>query len=381
MSSNSDIISDRAPALVNMDSSSSTRHLTLPRLMLVMASVAVALLFGEISLRAFHLGSTRNVSLYHGKISKLSPHTSFMNYHENQNLVVTNNLGFHDRERQATNDNYRILVLGDSFVEGRQVKTESLFTTRLENKLTAGGVRAEVLNGGVEGTGTPYQYVLWQEFFAPAIKVDHVVLCFFMGNDLIDNNQELAASTSGSTDSGFFVNSHGAVVDVTAEPGSLKRSINAGRDHSVLFNTLYEGIYRIRANFQQSAEANGAGAPERRTGRENAAAWKASEAGTIALVRKWQAELVGKKIPFDLVMIDRPGRLYNKFESEFIEQLASACNEEHVGFKRLQLPGDPYEWYSFDGFALGHFNDRGHEAVASELSQYLQTHYQSLARR
>jgi len=68
-----------------------------------------------------------------------------MNYNENRNLVVTNNLGFHDRERQFTNENYRILVLGDSFVEGRQVKTETLFTSLLEEKLAGGKEKIEVI--------------------------------------------------------------------------------------------------------------------------------------------------------------------------------------------------------------------------------------------
>jgi lysophospholipase L1-like esterase len=380
MSSNLDVITGQNRRKGMALRYAGSRGKTIPRLILVLASIAIGLSLGEMSLRAFHLGSTRSLSLYHGRIFKLTPHMSFMNYHENQNLVVTNNLGFHDRERQATNDNYRILVLGDSFVEGRQVKTESLFTSRLEKKLVGDGKRIEVINGGVEGTGTPYQYVLWEEFFEPSLKVDHLVLCFFMGNDLLDNNRELAASTSGSTDSGFFVDGNGTILEATAKPGLLKRTINSGRDHSVLFNTLYEGAYRLRASFHQAAEADGAGAEERRAGRESATAWKASEQGTIALLRKWKRELAGKKVPFDLVMIDRPGRLYNRFELEFIDDVTSACAQEQIGFLRLQLAGDPYEWYSFDGFALGHFNDKGHEAVASELHEYFQTHYQALSR-
>jgi lysophospholipase L1-like esterase len=360
---------------------SASRRKGIPRLLLFLVSIAVGLVLCEVSLRAFHLGQTRTASLYHGRIVKLPPHTSFTNYNEQENLVVTNNLGFHDREREATNDNYRMLVLGDSFVEGRQVKTEDLFTSRLERKLTAEGQKVEVINGGVEGTGTPYQYVLWKEFFEPSVKVDHLVLCFFMGNDLTDNTRELAAATSGTTDSGFFVAADGTIVDATAKNDVLKRTINSGREHSVVFNSLYEGAYRIKANFQQEAETNGAGAEARRAGRASAAAWEDSEAGTIALLRQWKTELAGKKVPFNIVMIDRPGRLYNKFELKFIADLETACAQARIGFLRLQLSGDPYQWYSFDGFALGHFNEKGHEAVANELSEYFQKHYQSLSRR
>src|SRR6266508_6183068 len=205
---------------------------TLVRLALVVFGIVIALSICEVTMRTFQLGDTRIVSLYNDRIFKLPPHTRFMNYNENKNLMETNNLGFHDRERQAANDSYRILFLGDSFVEGRQVKTDSLFTTRLEKKLTDDGQRIEIINGGVPGTGTPYQYVLWKEFFEPNIKVDHLVLCLFMGNDLIDNNLELVSSTSGSSDGGFFVDSSGAILSVVGKPGLLKRTINSGRDHS-----------------------------------------------------------------------------------------------------------------------------------------------------
>ena len=354
---------------------------TFLRLILIVVGIAVGLALCEISMRAFQLGNTRTLSLYNDRIFKPPPHIRFMNYNENKNLLETNNLGFHDRERQATNDNYRILVLGDSFVEGKQVKTESLFTSRLEKKLTRDGKGIEVINGGVPGTGTPYQYVLWKEFFQPNIKIDHLVLCFFMGNDLMDNNLDLVALTSGSSDSGFFVDKTGTILDVVEKPGLLKRTLNSGRDHSVLINTLYEGAYRIRTNFQETAEQNSAGDVERRGRVDRAGAWEASERGTIALIRRWKAELAGKDVPFDLVIIDRPGRVYNKFELRFIENLQATCAQERIDCLRLKLGGDPYELYSFDGIALGHFNDKGHETVATELYEFFQSHHKTIFNR
>ena len=351
---------------------------TFLRLILIGVGIGVGLSLCEISMRAFQLGNTRILSLYNNKIFKLTPNIRFMNYHENKNLVETNNLGFHDRERQAANDNYRILFLGDSLVEGRQVKTESLFTSRLEKKLTRDGQRIETINGGVPGTGTPYQYVLWKEFFEPNVKIDHLVLCFFMGNDLIDNSPDLG---SGSSDSGFFVDSTGTILDVGEKPGLLKRTINSGRDHSVLINTLYEGAYRMRRNFLEAAEENGEGYAERRERRDSAGAWEASEQGTIALIRKWKAELAGKNIPFDIVIIDRPGRVYNKFELGFMEKLQATCAEDQIGCLRLRLDDDPFELYSFDGIALGHFNDKGHETVANELYEYFHSHHKAIFNR
>jgi hypothetical protein len=357
------------------------RRRTFLKLILIVVGIGVGLSLCETSMRAFRLGNTRTLSLYNDRIYKLPPHIRFMNYNENKNFVETNNLGFHDRERQATNDNYRILFLGDSFVEGRQVKTESLFTSRLEKKLNSDGQGIEVINGGVPGTGTPYQYVLWKEFFEPHIKIDHLVLCFFMGNDLMDNNLDLVALTSGSSDSGFFVDNKGTILDAVEKPGLLKRTINSSRDHSVLINTLYEGAYRMRRNFQQTAEENGAGDAERRGRVDGAAAWEASEQGTIALIRSWKGELAGKNVPFDLVIIDRPGRLYNRFELSFMEKLQKTCAQDEMNCLRLKLDGDPYELFSFDGIALGHFNDKGHETVANELYEFFQSHHKAMFSR
>jgi hypothetical protein len=137
----------------------------------------------------------------------------------------------------------------------------------------------------------------------------------------------------------------------------------------------------MRTNFQQTAEETGAGDAERRGRVDRAGAWEASEQGTIALIRRWKAELAGKKVPFDLVIIDRPGRVYNKFELRFIENLRATCAQDQIDCLRLKLDGDPYELYSFDGIALGHFNDKGHETVANELYEFFQSHHKAMISR
>lgn len=349
------------------------------RLVMIGVSIVIALALCEIIMRAFHLGDTRTVVLYNGKIFKLPPHTKLMEYRENNNLIETNNLGFHDFERQATNDNYRILFLGDSFVEGRQVRTENLFTVRLEKAFLRDGQRIETINGGVPSTGTAYQYVLWKEFFEPGVKVDHVVLCFFMGNDLVDNNRDLRLATFGGSDSDFFVDSGGNILDVVKKPGASKQTINYVRNHSLAMNALYEGAYRIKRTLEEKAEENG-GATEVR-GDRAAGAWEASIQGTIALLRRWKAELAAKNVPFDVVIIDQPGRVYSKYQLKFLETLPAACEQDQIGYLRLKLDGDPYELYSFDGISLGHFNDQGHAVAAGELYDYFKTRHAEIFQR
>jgi hypothetical protein len=368
-------------------SSASPMRRMLLRLVMIGASVGIAILLGEVIVRAFHLGQTCTVFRYHDKIVKFKPHARFMNYEENQNLVQMNNLGFHDHERQLANDNYRILFMGDSFVEGRQVDTESLFTIRLEKKFAQVGQKIETINGGVLGTGTAAQYALWKEFFEPNVRVDHVVLCVFFGNDLVDNNMDLLYAAYPGGDNAFFLDSQGRIIDVGRRPGAVKRLINHVRDYSALFNTLYEGAYQMRKHWQEKSRAVPAETETKTTAKgedhgisqaievNNASAWEASEAGTIASIEKWKSELAAKHLPFDVVMIDRGGGTYNRFEADFVDKLQAACARDQIGCLRLKLTGNSYDTYSFDGKYLGHFNQRGHEMAAGELYDYFRSHH------
>ena len=47
----------------------------------------------------------------------------------------------------------------------------------------------EAINGGVPNIRSAYQYSLWKEFLEPGVKVDHLALYFFMGNDLVDKQR------------------------------------------------------------------------------------------------------------------------------------------------------------------------------------------------
>jgi hypothetical protein len=343
---------------------------TLPRLILILMGTLVGLMLGEIIVRAFHLGHTRTVFEYNNKLVKLRPHAGFMNYRENSTWVEINNLGFHDHDRQATNGNYRILFLGDSFLQAQQVDTENLFTIRLEAQFIRDGQKIETINGGVPGTGTAYQYVLWKEFFEPQVKINHLVLCVFMGNDLSDNSADLADPDNDGT---IFLDSEGNILHLEKQPGRFKKIINYGRDHSALLNTSYENAYRLKKTYLGSA-GTGAGLAQE-TPKSYGGAWEATVQGTIARVRRWKSELSEKKIPFDLVMIDKPGKVYNRFELQFIDQVQAACAQDQIGFLRLRLSADPYETYSFDGIALGHFNWNGHELVARELYDFFKSHH------
>jgi lysophospholipase L1-like esterase len=112
-----------------------------------------------------------------------------------------NRSGFHDYERsmQKRLGTFRIITLGDSFVEAYQVPLQENFSQLLEQSLNrdelsaAGGERRriEVYNQGVHGYGLG-AYYLYVEHRLDAWSPDALVLCFFLGNDFVDNYYPLA---------------------------------------------------------------------------------------------------------------------------------------------------------------------------------------------
>lgn len=90
-------------------------------------------------------------------------------------------------------DTFRVLVLGDSVVEGAQVSEDATMATRLRDELAplAGGKRIETVNAGVAGFGTG-QELLFLEREGLAYQPDLIVLVFTIANDAADNSIAVA---------------------------------------------------------------------------------------------------------------------------------------------------------------------------------------------
>lgn len=98
--------------------------------------------------------------------------------------VRINSLGQRDRERvyDRPPGTFRILALGDSFVEGYTVSLEATATQVLEGRLSRPGCPVEVLNAGTAGYSTDQEYLFFREEgyrYEP-----DVVALFFYYNDI-----------------------------------------------------------------------------------------------------------------------------------------------------------------------------------------------------
>src|SRR5262245_34654012 len=87
------------------------------------------------------------------------------NRREYRTQVAINGLGLRDRERTyaAPSGTFRILALGDSFLEGYSVPLEDTVTQALEGQLARPDCPVEVVNGGTSAWSTDQEYLFYRE--------------------------------------------------------------------------------------------------------------------------------------------------------------------------------------------------------------------------
>jgi len=107
-----------------------------------------------------------------------------------ENKQVLNSLGFREREiiPIPRNDQFRIVVIGDSFTYGQGVLRDQRFTNILERQLNTSGKHFEVLNFGEAGTETIEHTETLREILTK-LYPDYVLLQWFV-NDVEGNNYD-----------------------------------------------------------------------------------------------------------------------------------------------------------------------------------------------
>jgi len=97
-----------------------------------------------------------------------------------------NSQGFRGPELARPGASTRVVVYGDSFIQGSYVRTEDTFTEQLKTRLAGKtGKSVEVVNAGVDGYG-PDQELRRMEEELPALKPKLVIVAIYAGNDFGD---------------------------------------------------------------------------------------------------------------------------------------------------------------------------------------------------
>lgn len=154
---------------------------------------------------------------------------------------------------------YRILVLGDSYVEGAQVQANQTMAARLESMLTQqAGRPVEVINAGVFGYGTTQEYLLLDEIGAK-FQPDLVLLFFCHCNDIANNNYRLELINGElwrALKPYFDLSDNGNQLElIPAPPPSARTSLRERlRDYSMLYNVIETGVvYKFELQNPQEA--------------------------------------------------------------------------------------------------------------------------------
>jgi hypothetical protein len=218
--------------------------------------------------------------------------------------VTINARGLRDRRQsyEKPPGTFRVVLLGDSFVEAVQVQQWQGVVERLEWALSQDASRpVEVINAGVAAYGTGQEYLLLDQM-GEELKPDLVVLLFFVGNDVANNNFRLElwdGDLSLALKPYFDRRDDGSLILLPGPPPSAQSGLSdALRSCCALYNVIETGVYnKLDRNYpREPLEAIGGlrspltGLYDTRPEGEWERAWRTSEA-LLARVRDRSAVL------------------------------------------------------------------------------------------
>lgn len=232
-------------------------------LWLVAGSLCFALLLGEAALRI--AGVAYSGSFFQGDTQRgwaLRPNTEGWLIGETKNYRRINSDGLHDREHALAKPPHtvRIAVLGDSCTEGAEQPIQKVFVSVLGQQLahcsSLGSKQVEVINFGVSGYGTAQELLtlrgqVWK------YNPDIVLLAFYAGNDVFNNQRDLNPS-SGADQCPYFVFRDDQLVldDSFRHSPDLRKSAmwwQAVRAQIVNHSRVVQLFYRVVTAYRQRA--------------------------------------------------------------------------------------------------------------------------------
>lgn len=163
---------------------------------LSLGGLMIGTLLVEIGLRLAGISFPTFMRLDHEIGASLRPGTAGWWTKEGRAFVKINQAGWRDRDHALAKPpgTFRIAVLGDSYVEAKQVALEDTFWWRMEQELRTcqsfGGRPVEVLAFGASGYGTAQEWLTLGHRVWP-YEPDLVILAFLTANDVRNNSRAL----------------------------------------------------------------------------------------------------------------------------------------------------------------------------------------------
>ena len=379
------------------------------RLLLVALSLFAALAMAEAAVRLLGLQGREKVRVVPGRGITFEPGSAYRHVREGRSSGRFNAQGFRDRERvvEKPAGGYRILVLGDSFVEALQVPRDEAFPAILEDRLRLrpGGASVEVLAMGQSGFGTASEVMRSLDFGA-AYGPDVVLLAFYAGNDVRDNSRLLSADAPAFY---FTLDPDGALrldrslIEALERARASPNLADRLRNESQLCALVYERLYlwrrarRARNAADAPRAAAGAGPGVTADPRDDAhvyledagPAWVDAWAVTAALVDRLAAETAARGSRLAIVSVGTPeqvdvelgralragapGRdpdLPDRRLAAMAEWNRVPCLLLAPGLRAAEAAGSG-PLHGFGGRRGGHWNAEGHRQAAILIESFL----------
>lgn len=148
-----------------------------------------------------------------------------------------NSQGFRGEELAALGKSPRVLVYGDSFIQGDFSRTQDTFTEQLRGRLAGiEGRSVEVVNAGVAGYG-PDQELRRMEDELPVLKPNLVIVALYAGNDFGDLLRDKLYRLSSD---GSLHENHLVVLDAV-----LESNMRRARSEPILRKIMRAARYRL----------------------------------------------------------------------------------------------------------------------------------------
>jgi hypothetical protein len=331
-------------------------------LLINIAIFFICLFFVEMVLRGFSIyfpNSTKTIYLANNTSLQIrKPNSSRVNKIENYNIVRYNSLGFHDFDHaNLNNKKFKLCFIGDSFVEGAQINREFLFTSYLSRRFS----NHEFFNFGTSGTGTAYQYVLYNSYLNKITSFDHVFLCLWLGNDIDDCNPNSKTHPNYA----WIVNDSGNIEQINKiKYSNIQNFFRVLRNYSALANMFYDQMYRYKRIKRLSKKIPDSSPVK--TSVENKLMIEKIDSLNVQNIKKlissWAFEVGNDK--FSVVIFDYDEHKKSESTNFLIELLeASALKVIPVNMK-------DNEKTHFNG--KGHYNEIGHKEVSIIIANYIE---------
>ncbi len=335
------------------------------------------------------------------------PGAHYINRKEGFSEGHFNSHGFRDAERTWAKppNTYRILVLGDSFVEAFNVPREHAFPALLEAKLnaTSPSRRFEVLALGQSGFGTADAYMRYLNVgvrYAP----DMVILAFYMGNDVRDNSRFLSMNWIRFY---FTIDEHGELVlDRSTLDGYAKqltplhRAYQTMKRYSYLLSLISERAFLVRrqireGRFQQAHANTGQGGLDEFSDfnvylPDPTPRWTEAWNVTERVLVKFAGEVASRGTPFVLVILGAAEQVHPElaqdlrteyslpFDVDLPDRRLREVAARH-GIRTLDLIPAFRDYdrrtgtylYGSGSMIAGHWNEAGHRLAAEDIFLYL----------